>query len=68
MSLRGFHILFLVLALLCSAGFWAWTVLMPEVALENNAVVVGNFSGSLALGLLVYTLWFVLVKSKTIRV
>jgi hypothetical protein len=68
MSLRGFHILFLVLALLCSAGFWAWTLLLPELAQEANAVVMGNFSGSLALGLLVYTLWFVLVKSKTIRV
>lgn len=68
MSLRGFHILFLILALMCSAGFWGWTVLMPELAQEHDAVVMGNLSGSLAIGLLIYTLWFVLVKSKTIRV
>lgn len=68
MSLRGFHILFLFLALACLGGFSVWTIMEPELALENNAVVIGNLSGSLALGLLVYTLWFVLVKSKTIRV
>lgn len=67
MSLRDFHILFLVLALLCSAGFWGWTMLMPEVARETNAVVMGNLSGSLAIGLLIYTFWFVFVKSKKNR-
>ena len=68
MSLRGFHILFLILAVICSGGFWAWTVWQPEQAKEMNAVTMGNLSGSLALGLLVYTLWFIIVKSKTIRV
>jgi O-antigen ligase len=68
MSLKGFHILFIILAFLCSAGFWAWAVLDAERAQEMGVVALGNFSGSLALALLVYGLWFAIVKSKTIRV
>lgn len=67
MSLRDFHILFLILAVLCTGGFWAWTNFMPEVAEETNSMVVGNLSGSLALGLMVYAIWFVFVKSKLNR-
>ena len=68
MSLKGFHILFIVLAFLCTAGFWAWTVVEAEQAREARAVTAGNFSGSLALLLLVYGIWFVVKKSKTIKV
>lgn len=68
MSLRGFHILFITLAFLCCAGFWAWTVLVPDQALETRSIVAGNFSGSLAIALLVYGIWFVARKSKTIKV
>lgn len=68
MSLKGFHILFIVLAFLCSAGFWGWTVLDAERAQELGVVAVGNFSGSLAIALFVYGIWFAAVKSKTIRV
>ncbi|HSJ04529.1 MAG: hypothetical protein ACAI34_10085 [Verrucomicrobium sp.] len=68
MSLKGFHVLFIALAFLCSAGFWAWTVMVPEQAREAKAVIAGNFSGSLALVLLVYGIWFVVKKSKTIKV
>lgn len=68
MSLKGFHILFIALAFLCTAGFWAWSYVDVERARELGAVAFGNFSGSLALGLLVYGIWFVVKKSKTIIV
>lgn len=68
MSLKGFHILFIVLAALCTGGFWAWSYAEPERARELGAVALGNFSGSLALGLLIYGVWFVVKKSKTIKV
>lgn len=68
MSLKGFHIIFIVLAFLCSAGFWAWVVLDGERAKDLGLTVLGNFSGSLAIALFIYGLWFAIVKSKTIRV
>ena len=68
MSLKGFHILFLVFAFLCTAGFWAWTALDATRAAELGVAAMGNFSGSLAIALLAYGLWFVVCKSKTIRV
>ena len=68
MSLKGFHILFIVLAFLCSAGFWAWAVLDVERATKLGVVALGNCSGSLAIALFVYGLWFAIFKSKTIRV
>ena len=68
MSLKGFHIIFIVLAFLCSAGFWAWCVWDAEAAQRLNVGALGNLSGSLALALLVYGTWFVVRKSKTILV
>ncbi len=68
MSLKGFHILFIILALLCTAGFWGWSVVYSERARELGITALGNLSGSLALGLLVYGAWFVIKKSKTIHV
>jgi O-antigen ligase len=68
MSLKGFHILFIILAFLCTAGFWGWAVVFAERAKELGATSMGNFSGSLALALLVYGVWFVVRKSKTIHV
>ena len=68
MSLKGFHILFITLAFLCSGGFWAWCLWDAEAARELGVVAVGNLSGSLAIALLVYGLWFVIKKSRTIIV
>ncbi len=68
MSLKGFHILFITLAFLCAGGFWAWSIWDAEAALQQGAVATGNLSGALALVLLVYGLWFVIKKSRTIRV
>jgi hypothetical protein len=68
MSLKGFHILFIVFAFLCSAGFWAWVALDTKRAKELGIAALGNYSGSLAIALFIYGVWFVAVKSKTIRV
>ena len=68
MSLKGFHILFIALAFLCAGGFWAWSVWDAESAQRLGAAALGNLSGSLAIVLLAYGLWFVIKKSKTIIV
>ena len=68
MSLKGFHILFIILAFLCTAGFWAWVFVDPERATELGITTLGNLSGSLAIVLFIYGLWFAIVKSRTIRV
>ncbi len=68
MSLKGFHILFIVLAVLCTGGFWAWTRWNPEDARELNVVILGQCSGVFGILLLVYGVWFVVKKSRTIIV
>ena len=68
MSLKGFHILFIVLAFLCTAGFWAWTFVDKESARNLGAQTIGAMSGVLAVVLLVYGAWFVIKKAKTIIV
>lgn len=68
MSLKGFHILFIILAFLCAGGFWAWCLWDAESAQRLGATTLGNLSGSLALALLVYGFWFIIKKSKTIIV
>ena len=68
MSLKGFHIIFIVLAFLCTAGFYAWAMLLPEKASELGVVAIGNISGSLAIALFIYGIWFAAKKSKTILV
>jgi hypothetical protein len=67
MSLKGFHILFIIFAFLCSAGFWAWVAFDSERATEHGVNTLGNLSGSLAIALFIYGLWFAIVKSKKIR-
>jgi hypothetical protein len=66
MSLKGFHILFIVLAFLCTAGFWAWTFVDKEAARNLGAQPIGAFSGVLAMFLFVYGAWFIIKKAKTI--
>ena len=68
MSLKGFHIIFIILAFLCTAGFWGWAMVYVDRAKELGVTSMANFSGSLALALLVYGAWFVIRKSKTIHV
>lgn len=59
MSLKGFHIFFIFMAILVAAGFATWSLM------NETAVPVGITSAVLALLLLVYGVWFVR-KSKNI--
>ena len=56
MSLKHFHIVFIVLAILCTIGFAAWALLMPR--LEVSLRAIGWFSAVLGVGLTIYGGWF----------
>ena len=68
MSLKGFHVVFIVLASLCSLGFAAWTLTAPA---EVSTVAVragGLTSGVLGILLVLYGIWFVVKKSRNLIV
>ncbi len=67
MSLKGFHVVLIFLAILCSAGFWGWAYNDPKAAIELQVVTASNLSGSLAIALAVYGVWFVITKWKDIE-
>ena len=68
MSLKGFHIIFLILAVLCAFGFYAWTLWDSEAAKAMGVVGMGQISCGLGVVLFVYAVWFVVKKSRTIIV
>lgn len=68
MSLKGFHIIFLVLAVLSAFGFFAWTQVEHEAAQELGVAGMGQISCAGGIVLFIYALWFVLKKSRTIIV
>ncbi len=66
MSLKGFHILFIVLATLISYGFFAWTLWAPDFFVSTFLTTLGFLSGALGVFLTAYGVWFVRSKSKQI--
>ncbi len=66
MSLKHFHVIFLVFAILCDAGLWLWIHLMPEDAARAGALVLKPYVGLLCLALLAYGVWYVVKKMRTI--
>ena len=56
MSLKHFHIVFIVLAVLLCAGFGAWTFLAEDLTKAIRAT--GVFSLVLAIVLTLYGVWF----------
>jgi hypothetical protein len=68
MSLKGFHIIFLVFAVLTALGFYAWTQVMIDDAKAMQVVGLGQASGVSGVVLLLYTAWFILIKGKSIKV
>lgn len=68
MSLKGFHILFIILAVLCAFGFYAWTVFQSEAAESLGVTGLGQGSAVTGLFLAIYGIWFVVKKYKTIIV
>ena len=68
MSLKHFHVVFLVFAILCDAAFWLWLQFMPEDAAAAGAAPLKNYAGLLCLALVAYGLWYLLKKMRTIIV
>ena len=68
MSLKHFHIVFLFFAILCDAGFWLWTRMLPEHAAALGVAHLGVFAGWLSLALIAYGIWYVVKKCRTIIV
>ncbi len=68
MSLKHFHIIFIIFAVLCDAGFWCWTRFEREQAERMGVAGLGMFAGWIALGLLAYGFWYAARKCKTIIV
>ena len=58
MSLRGFHIVFITLAVLCTMGFGVWTILSGSDANTPLVQKSGVVSGLAGAFLLVYGVWF----------
>jgi hypothetical protein len=68
MSLKGFHIIFIVLAVFCAFGFYGWTLWDTEAAIKQGVVTLGQISAGIGGALFAYGVWFVLRKYKTIIV
>ena len=64
MSLRGFHIDFITLAVLCTVGFAIWTFLSGSDENTGAVKVTGIVSGISGLFLAVYGVWFYKNKLK----
>ncbi len=62
MSLKVFHVVFIVLAIFCSFGFAAWTLLAEDVSVTSQ--VAGAVSAVLGLALVAYGYWFVTRKAR----
>ena len=63
MSLKSFHVFFIVLAVLSSLGFAVWTFTKGGAELGTGAGMLGVFSALAGVGLAVYGVWFVVCKS-----
>lgn len=63
MSLKSFHIVFIVLAVLSSLGFAVWAFTRGGAEVGSALGLLGVFSGLAAVALAVYGVWFVVRKS-----
>ena len=68
MSLKGFHVVFIVLAVLCSLGFAAWALTATSEAATSSIRAAGWISGVGGVLLACYGVWFVLKKSRKLIV
>ena len=66
MSLKHFHLVFLFFAIVFDAGFFLWTRLAPEQAAQLGASGLGWVAGWTTLVLIVYGVWYITKKSRTI--
>ena len=56
MSLKHFHIAFITISVMCTLGFAAWALLMPNLTSDIRGL--GWFSGILSLALGFYGFFF----------
>jgi hypothetical protein len=68
MSLRGFHIVFIVLAALTDLFVWQWTRTNVDDVELMNLGWLRVCSGWLAVVIIAYGAWFILKKARTIIV
>ncbi len=64
MSLKGFHIVFITLSVLCTLGFALWTLVSESESNTSAMKVFGIVSAIAGVGLLVYGVWFYKSKIK----
>ena len=67
MSLKGFHIFFILIATVFCFGFTAWAF-MGAGNLEAEMKIPGIVTGGLGIVLLAYGVWFAWKKAATIHV
>lgn len=61
MSLKAFHVVFILLSILCTVGFAAWAMVEDDAGLLLRGA--GVFSGILGVALAGYGYWFVTRKA-----
>lgn len=66
MSLKIFHIIFIIVAAMSLLGFAAWTFFAGLPESEGGVKVLGAFSAAGGVGLLGYLGWFI-AKAKKIH-
>ena len=65
MSLKGFHILFIIIAILCTVGFSLWTMFASKEVVTPLLSWVGRGSAVISFVLFLYGAWFI-KKSRNI--
>ena len=68
MSLKSFHVFFIVMAVLISFGFSAWAFTNGDGPLGGSATAAGTVTAILGVVIAVYGVWFVIKKSGRIIV
>ncbi len=63
MSLKSFHVFFIVLAVLSSLGFAVWTFTMGGAELASGPGALGVTSALASIVLAAYGVWFVMRKA-----
>lgn len=64
MSLRAFHIVFILISICLAAGFAVWC--FSHTAPDNSYALMGKGSSVVSVALVVYLVWFVR-KSRGLR-
>lgn len=59
MSLKAFHIVFIVLSILLAVGFGIWEIVSYAETTNSSQLVMGLVSFAIAAGLIVYGIRFV---------